>query len=164
MKDTINFYRERDAYGEFSNFYYAPITLHGKEWPTTEHYFQAQKFALENQDYVEMIRIADGPGKAAKMGRNRAWPLRADWEEVKDDIMRECVLQKFLQHENLAKVLLDTGDQYLNEHTTNDSYWADGGNGRGKNMLGIILMETRAKISTMTPEEIAKAIESGCQS
>ncbi|KAF9895983.1 hypothetical protein BX616_008406, partial [Lobosporangium transversale] len=90
MKDTINFYRQDQAYGEFSNFYFAPIVFRGIEWPTTEHYFQAQKFAhLEDKKCVEMIRMADTPGNAAKMGRNRAWPLRPDWEEIKDDIMRE---------------------------------------------------------------------------
>lgn len=32
------------------------------------------------------------------------------------------------------------------EHTANDSYWGDGGDGSGKNMLGRILMEIRDKI------------------
>ncbi|KAG0291977.1 hypothetical protein BGZ98_002779 [Dissophora globulifera] len=161
MKDTINFYRQDDPFGEFSNFYYAPIALHGNEWPTTEHYFQAQKFAhLEDDQYVELIRTTATPGSAAKMGRNRSWPLRPDWEEVKDDIMRECVLQKFLQHPNLAEVLLGTGERYLNEHTKNDRYWADGGDGKGKNMLGIILAEVREKIAAMTPEQIEEEIAS----
>lgn len=44
------------------------------------------------------------------------------------------------------------------EHTRNDRYWADGGNGTGKNMLGIVLMETRSKISKMTPEQIAEEV------
>jgi len=39
---------------------------------------------------------------------------------------------------------------YLNakivEHTTNDSYWGDGGDGSGRNMLGKLLMETRERI------------------
>ncbi|KAF8923845.1 hypothetical protein EDD21DRAFT_391849 [Dissophora ornata] len=158
MKDTINFYRQESPYGEFSNFYYAPIFLDGLEWPTTEHYFQAQKFAHLSDKYVELIRITTTPGSAAKMGRNRAWPLRPDWEEVKDDIMRVCVLQKFLQHSNLTEVLLGTGERYLNEHTRNDTYWADGGDGKGKNMLGIILMEVREKISKMTAEQIEEEI------
>ncbi|KAK3815438.1 MAG: hypothetical protein J3Q66DRAFT_389280 [Benniella sp.] len=159
MKDTLNFYRQQNAYGEFSNFYYAPIVIDGLEWPTTEHYFQAQKFAhLPDSQYVEMIRVTPQPGSAAKMGRNRSWPLRPDWEEIKDDVMRACVLQKFLQHPNLAEVLLGTGNRYLNEHTANDRYWADGGDGTGKNMLGIILMEVRDKISKMTPEEIQEEI------
>ena len=29
------------------------------------------------------------------------------------------------------------------EHTENDSYWGDGGDGSGKNMLGQILMDVR---------------------
>jgi ribA/ribD-fused uncharacterized protein len=40
----ILFYRVNEPYGFFSNFSKHPITLNGKEWPTTEHYFQAQKF------------------------------------------------------------------------------------------------------------------------
>jgi ribA/ribD-fused uncharacterized protein len=115
MKDNINFYRQENSYGEFSNFYYAPITMAGQEWPTTEHYFQAQKFAhLDDNKYVEMVRLAKTPSDAAKLGRRRSLPLRPDWEKVKDDVMRDCVLQKFLQHPNLAKVLQGTGDRYLN--------------------------------------------------
>jgi predicted NAD-dependent protein-ADP-ribosyltransferase YbiA (DUF1768 family) len=41
---------------------------------------------------------------------------------------------------------METGDATLIEHTANDSYWADGGDGSGKNMLGIILMEVRNKL------------------
>jgi O-acetyl-ADP-ribose deacetylase (regulator of RNase III) len=46
----------------------------------------------------------------------------------------------------LFDTLLSTGNDYLVEHTKNDSYWADGGDGTGKNMLGIILMEVRDSI------------------
>ncbi|KAG0257912.1 hypothetical protein BG011_003682 [Mortierella polycephala] len=154
------FYRQESPYGEFSNFYYAPIVLDGHTWPTTEHYFQAQKFAhATDRDYVELIRMTSTPGSAAKLGRQHSWPLRPDWEEVKDDIMRKCVLQKFLQHSTLTKLLLDTGNRYLVEHTRNDRYWADGGDGTGKNMLGKILMEIREKIPQMSPEEMAVLME-----
>jgi hypothetical protein len=140
----IRFYRSGDAYGCFSNFSRHPITLNGKVWPTSEHYFQAQKFA--GTEHEEEVQRASGPGEAARMGRERRRPLRPDWEEVKDDIMREAVLAKFSQHDDLRQTLLDTGDEELVEHTTNDSYWADGGDGRGRNMLGKILMEVRGKL------------------
>ena len=80
------------------------------------------------------------------MGRSRKNPLRRDWESVKVAIMRQAVLAKFTQHENLRSLLLSTGDAKLIEHTTNDSYWADGGDGSGKNMLGQILMEVRKQL------------------
>jgi predicted NAD-dependent protein-ADP-ribosyltransferase YbiA (DUF1768 family) len=41
--DSIKFYRLNDDYGEFSNFAPFPIQLDGQRWPTSEHYFQAQK-------------------------------------------------------------------------------------------------------------------------
>ena len=141
---AIRFYRSGDAYGCFSNFSRHPVTLKGKTWPTSEHYFQAQKFP--GTEHEEEIRNASGPGEAARMGRQRSRPLRPDWEQVKDDIMREVVLAKFTQHDDLRRALLDTGDAELIEHTANDAYWADGGDGSGKNMLGKILMEVREQL------------------
>lgn len=68
---------------------------------------------------------------------------RADWEKVKDDVMRNVVRIKFKQNPELAQKLLATGSSVLVEHTKNDKYWGDGGDGTGKNMLGKILMEIR---------------------
>jgi predicted NAD-dependent protein-ADP-ribosyltransferase YbiA (DUF1768 family) len=42
--------------------------------------------------------------------------------------------------------LLNTGDLKLIEHTQNDRYWADGLDGSGKNMLGILLMRLREEL------------------
>ena len=84
--------------------------------------------------------------RAAELGRERHRPLRPDWEAVKDDVMRVAVRAKFTQHEELRELLLSTGDEALVEHTTNDAYWGDGGDGSGKNMLGKILMEVRAEL------------------
>jgi hypothetical protein len=65
---------------------------------------------------------------------------------VKDNIMRQALRAKFVQHEDLRQQLLATGNVRLVEHTTNDRYWGDGGDGSGRNMLGILLMELRAKL------------------
>ena len=142
----IKFYRTGDAYGEFSNFAAFPIELNGRTWPTSEHYFQAQKFA--GTPHEEEVRLASSPMLAAKMGRDQSRPLRADWETVKDDIMRQAVRAKFAQHAELAELLLSTGDAQLIEHTKNDNYWADGGDGTGRNMLGQILEELRDELRT----------------
>src|SRR4051812_12003024 len=125
METVIRFYRTVDAYGCFSNFAAYPIELKGKVWPTSEHYFQAQKFA--GTEHEEAVRLAKSAMIAARMGRDRTKPLRPDWEVVKDDVMREAVRAKFRQHPDLAKILLDTGAAELVEHTEKDSYWADGG-------------------------------------
>lgn len=141
---VVKFYRTGDAYGEFSNFAAFPIRLNGVEWPTTEHYFQAQKFT--GTPHEEAIRVADSPMTAAKMGRDRSRPLRSDWDAVKDDIMREAVLAKFEQHPALRDLLLSTGNAELVEHTKGDAYWGDSGDGSGLNKLGRILMEVRKRL------------------
>lgn len=142
--NVINFYSTQGEYGCFSNFSRHPVWLKGKSWPTSEHYFQAQKFA--GTTHEEDIRKAKTPGLAAQMGRDRKRPLRQDWEAVKDGIMHEVVLAKFSQHADLKEVLLATGDATLVEHTFNDSYWGDGGDGSGQNMLGQILMRVREEL------------------
>jgi ribA/ribD-fused uncharacterized protein len=139
--NVIHFYSKRDNYYCFSNFSPYPIKLKNKRWPTSEHYFQAQKFAGTPDE--EEVRQAPSPRIAARMGRSRERPLRKDWESVKDSIMHEAVLAKFTQHRDLREILDRTGDAEIVEHTENDRYWGDGGDGRGQNKLGKILMQVR---------------------
>lgn len=144
--NVINFYSTRDKYGCLSNFSAHAIELKNKIWRTSEHYFQAQKFP--NTEHEEKIRLEPSPMIAARMGRDRKKPLRQDWEIVKDDVMREALRAKFTQHPDLRETLLATGEAILVEHTKNDSYWGDGGDGTGLNMLGKLLMELRDELRT----------------
>ncbi|HVI41285.1 MAG TPA: NADAR family protein [Anaerovoracaceae bacterium] len=146
----IKFYSSRDEHGYMSNFARYPVKMDDEVYKTSEHYYQSQKY--KGTAWESKVCKADGPMKAAEIGRDKDGPLRKDWESVKDDVMREVVEAKFRQYPELAKQLLATGDAKLIEHTTNDSYWADGGNGTGKNMLGIILMEVRAKLKAENKE------------
>lgn len=146
MPDQICFYSTKGQYGCFSNFSAHPVEFGGQVWPTSEHAFQGQKFlATEHQ---QAIRQAKSPMIAARMGRDRKRPLRADWEAVKLDLMGAIVLAKFTQHADLHAVLLATGDAQIIEHTTNDAYWGDGGDGHGQNWLGRILMEVRVQLAS----------------
>jgi N-glycosidase YbiA len=142
--NTIWFYATRDAYGAFSNFSAHPVRMNGKVWPTSEHYFQAQKFA--GTEHEEAVGKARSPMLAARMGRDRKRPLRRDWDAVKVAIMREVVLAKFTQHPDLRALLLGTGNARIVEHTERDSFWGDGGDGSGRNMLGEILMRVREEL------------------
>ena len=144
--DEIQFYDKDGPYYEFTNFYAAGIVLDDKMWPTTEHYFQAQKFF--GTPYVEMIRNLPTPREAFQMARDPAvtrWK-RKDWEDIKDGCMLKALKCKFAQHRNLAKKLVETGDKQLVEHTANDSYWGDGGDGSGQNKLGKLLMQVRREL------------------
>jgi ribA/ribD-fused uncharacterized protein len=144
MSEIILFYRVDEPYGEFSNFSKHGFWIGNVYWRTVEHYFQAHKFH-DNELRNTMMKILS-PMEVANMGQDIRHPLRKDWESVKDDIMRFAVLEKFKQNDSARDVLLSTGNSQLVEHTKNDNYWADGGDGTGINMLGIILMETREQL------------------
>ena len=91
----IKFYRQNAAYGFMSNFYPSPfVDDEGREWPTTEHYFQAMKHH-SNADYVEEIRTAKKPKDAFNLGRARTGFFRSDWETVKDEVMLTCLRWKY---------------------------------------------------------------------
>ena len=83
--NEIKFYSVADEYGEFSNFAPYPITLKGKTWPTSEHYFQAKKFL--DVGYQEKIRKIKSPVVAARLGRSRKQPIRKDWDKAKNSVM-----------------------------------------------------------------------------
>ncbi|MEU9132773.1 NADAR family protein [Kitasatospora sp. NPDC048540] len=141
----IYFYgADEPPYGCFSNFSPHGFELDGLWWPTSEHYFQAQKFA--GTRHAETVRRAGTPLRAAELGRDPARGLRRDWERVKDEAMRRAVEAKFRAHPDLRAVLLATGDQELVEDTGTDHYWGRGRTGTGRNMLGRILMRTRTRL------------------
>ena len=142
---TVYFYSAREQpYGCFSNFSAHGFVLEGTYWPTSEHYFQAQKFAGTTSE--EDVRRATTPREAANRGRDRRRPLRPDWEAVKDDVMRRAVRRKFEAYGDIRDLLLGTGDEEIVENAPGDFYWGCGADGSGKNMLGIILMEVRAAL------------------
>ena len=167
---VIKFYDKTDKYFEFSNFYMAPVEIDGKIYPSSEHAYQAFKFlgpqATErDKEYAEIIRKINTPNKAKILATQKRvggykWKtdlnptiesysdvkMRPDWEQVKDDVMRVIVYAKFSQNSKLKELLLSTGDALIQEDSTRDYYWGTGKDGSGKNMLGIILMETRIKL------------------
>lgn len=141
---AIKFYHEYDPYGCFSNFSAHGIELDGKYWKTSEHFYQAQK--VVGTEWEDKIREAPTPDKAAAYGRSDDAPLRADWNEAKDDVMRRAVLKKFQTHADIRDILLNTADEHLIEDSPVDYYWGCGADGSGKNMLGIVLMEVREQL------------------
>lgn len=144
----IKFYRTKEKHGYLSNFYKSPFIYGDKEWPTVEHFFQASKFI--DKVAKELIRVMPSPMGAAIYGRNNnVYELRKDWDKVKNKIMYTGVYQKFVQNHDLRKKLLATEKRLIIEHTANDSYWADGGDGSGLNYLGLTLMKVRERIRAL---------------
>ncbi len=128
----------RGKYYFLSNFYNSPVTYLGLTYLNNEAAFHAQK---TNNHFDKISFTCLNPSDAKKLGRRIN--LRADWEEVKRDIMFDICLAKFSQNENLKNILLETGNEYLEEgNTWGDKYWGVC-EGEGLNHLGKILMEVR---------------------
>lgn len=133
-------------YAFLSNYYPSIFTYEGIEYPTNEHFFQAMKTL--NIDERKEIATCETPGRAKRMGRRV--DLRPDWEDVKVDIMRKGLEMKFSIPELKIK-LLATGNEELVEGTTwHDQIWGictcEKCKGKGKNLLGQLLMEIRNSI------------------
>ncbi len=144
---TIFFYQVCEPYGCFSNFSPHSIELEGRTWLTTEHYYQAQKYVgTLDQCLCEQIYQASSPIEAAALGRDPRHRIRQDWDLVKVDVMYKAVRKKFMTHEAIRSVLLQTGQEPIVERSPTDEYWGCGCNGTGQNHLGQILMRIRAEL------------------
>ena len=123
-----------------SNFYTAPVEYEGLLYLNNEAAFQSAK-VIDTEKRKQFCGL--DPSDAKKKGRNVV--LRQDWEIIKDKVMEDCVRDKFSRNEFLRQNLLATGNEELIEgNTWNDTYWGVC-RGRGKNMLGKILMKIRAE-------------------
>lgn len=136
MDDAIRGFK--NEYEWLSNSVNRPIVFEGITYQNNVAAFQAQKTTsmIDRLFFGSMT-----PTKAKREGQKLT--VRPDWDEVKDDIMYEIVKTKFSQHRDLLKLLLATGDRYLeNTHTSKDTYWGVS-RGKGENKLGHILMRVR---------------------
>ena len=133
-------------YAFLSNFYPSsiPFIISDTERynaPTVEHYFQAMKSLSDEECFG--ILAATTPGDAKRLGRKCT--LRKDWEDVKVQVMRDALRKKFINTE-LSVRLLATGDHFLVEgNHWNDTFWGVCA-GKGRNMLGHLLMEIREEL------------------
>mmetsp|Transcript_14781 Transcript_14781/g.29925 ORF Transcript_14781/g.29925 Transcript_14781/m.29925 type:complete len:448 (-) Transcript_14781:286-1629(-) len=162
VQHDIHFYHRHEPYYEFTNFAAYEIVVDGKRYPTSEHYFQAQKYPNAPQ-LADQVRCAATPRDAFNLTRRADFVCQQDsgWAAVKDDVMLRALRAKFDQHPRLARRLLETGTRRLVEHTSNDSYWGDGGDGRGRNMLGQLLERVRAELRQSAAKSAAKSAAQG---
>ena len=129
-----------------SNFYNCPINYNGLRYLNNEAAFQAQKTLDENvrKEFTQLP-----PNLAKRKGRKVT--LRSDWEQVKDEVMYEICLEKFVGNTTLLNLLHQTKDSEIVEgNYWHDNYWGNCTCDRcknvvGKNKLGKILMEIRDK-------------------
>mmetsp|Transcript_63011 Transcript_63011/g.119861 ORF Transcript_63011/g.119861 Transcript_63011/m.119861 type:complete len:374 (-) Transcript_63011:148-1269(-) len=101
------------AHAEMDNFYFCNFEAEGKDWKSSEQFYQASKFKESDEAseaHRERIRAAD-PGMECYQLGNQAPEgvyLRPDWEEVKVDTMYLANFNKFNQNPVLQNVLVSS--------------------------------------------------------
>lgn len=128
-------------YRFLSNFYHAPVVVSGISYLNNEAAFHAAKVLDPKQ---RAIFSTLNPSDAKRQGRRVK--LRADWDIVSIEIMELCLRVKFMTYPELAKKLVETGDQELVEFNNwGDQKWGKTAQG-GKNILGQLLMLIRTDL------------------
>ena len=145
----IHFYRANETpYGVFSNLYQRTIVFETRQFPTAEHAYQAGK--ARKAAVREWILNAPTPALVAMAAHGLyTWDITSDWSKIKFDRMRAVLRAKFTQHDDLREILLGTGQARLVEaaRVANgvNRTWGEV-NGKGLNMLGVLLMELREEL------------------
>jgi len=129
------------GYNRFlSNFWRCYVKYRGVTYLSAEHAYQAAKVGKGKPGFQAIVN-AKTPGEAKRLGGQVMLP--PNWDDRRLEIMAEIVACKFTQNKELARRLVETGDEELIEgNTWGDNYWGVC-NGQGRNMLGAILMKVR---------------------
>lgn len=152
------------TYAALSNFHPVRVKLDGIEYPSVEHAYQAAKTL--HPSGRELFNINPVTGAAISAGDakryGRALDLRADWEQVKLNIMKSLLEQKFSwRHKDLRSLLVSTADVQLVEgNYWHDNFWGrcycDRCPGQGYNWLGKLLMIQRKQLNWQDRLDAAK--------
>jgi predicted NAD-dependent protein-ADP-ribosyltransferase YbiA (DUF1768 family) len=92
-------------------------------------------------------RTANAQDPDARVGKNLRQAELEYWNAgASVRVMMDIMRVKFARGTDDARILLDTGRAFLAEDTSKNVVWGTGTNGRGKNLLGLVLMQIRAEL------------------
>ena len=150
---VIKFHEVNEApYGVFSILSPHPVVVRHVAYPSAYHYFLCMKF--RGTEYEHTIRQAGSLWEVDRYVRRAEGLQRSDWEAVKMEVMLLAVYYKFKQNPDLCPLLVGSGGKVIVNHTPSDSFWGDGADGSGKNIMGVILMAVRKRL--ITEEKLRK--------
>lgn len=136
--------------------YFSPYTAHAIEldgviYPTVEHAYQCAKYT--DKKIIEEIRSQRSPVKAWEVStkyKHLQIPEFKD-ENYKLEVMKKLMRLKALQHEEIRKALVESGDMRIVKHITTyppgDGFWDDGEDGKGLNHMGRMWMEIKSELN-----------------
>jgi len=127
------------------NFQEPRITIENEEYGGPEQYFQLMKSkGLPGHEDIKRKMVLATPEEAYSLGRFGG--MRNDWEKQKIEVMKKAIHAKFSQHPNLKQLLISSFPHNLVQIKPGDGCWGTGNDGKGQNLLGVMLMELRESL------------------
>lgn len=139
---TIPYYET--SYIALHNFSAHAVTIDGITYPTAEHAFHALKF--DDHAIRDEILSSRSPVAAFALGKKYKPLRRADWDDIKVEMLTTIIRHKAQQNPDVQESLLQSGDEEIVEVNPHDDFWGNGSDGKGLNHTGKILMKIRDEL------------------
>lgn len=156
--DVVCFHNPNEENGYLSNWYLSQFCVDKIVFSSMEQYMMYKKAICFGDDKIaEQICGIDDPARIKELGRLVTGYSDHYWSGIRQVVVYEGLLAKFLQNDRLKERLLDTGNRMLAECAVNDRIWGiglsmrnpdrlDPNKWKGQNLLGYSLMMVRDKL------------------
>ena len=126
IKDFVELSKIKEWRKKLSNFWTGnPIKLDGLTWLTVEHYYQANKFKIDNPEFYKLFALESSSdiskdpelakaagGKTGKKGtqqvRDKKILIDKEFDKQSKVVMEKAMYAKFTQYEDLKQLLIAT--------------------------------------------------------
>ena len=155
---VICFHNPNEENGYLSNWYLSPFTVEKKTFSSMEQFMMYRKAICFGDEAVATNILATHDASQIKaLGRQVSNFDEHVWNGIKQIVVYEGLLTKFLQNGDLKDKLISTGEEILAECAVKDLIWGvglsmkdpdrlDKTKWKGQNLLGYTLMMVRERL------------------
>ncbi len=158
MRKIVCFHNPDEINGYFSNWYISEFKIDEVKYSSVEQYMMYRKaVTFGDTETAKQIMLTSDVGRIKALGRSVRNYEDVIWNGLRQLIVTQGLLAKFVQNEKLKRNLLETGDSILAECAVQDKIWGIGlsmkddrrfkiEEWQGKNLLGFSLMWVRDRL------------------